>query len=51
MAITVEYDTRVPISLKLRRALALPIYAIALALSFLTDGLAKLAAMLADDPH
>ena len=51
MAITVEYDTRVPTSLKLRRALALPIYAIALALSFLTEGLAKLAAMLADDPH
>jgi hypothetical protein len=51
LAITVEYDPRVPASLKLRRALALPIYAIALALSFLSDGLAKLAAMLADDPR
>jgi hypothetical protein len=51
MAITVEYDNRVPMGLRLRRALAVPIYAIALVLSFLTDGLAHLAAMLADDPH
>jgi hypothetical protein len=51
MAITVEYDSHVPMSLRLRRALALPIYAIALALSFLTEGLSRLAAMLADDPR
>jgi hypothetical protein len=51
MTITVEYDRRVPVSLRLRRALALPIYAIALTLSFLSDGLANLAAMVADDPH
>jgi hypothetical protein len=51
MAITIEHDTRVPKTLKLRRALALPLYAVALVLSFLSDGIANVAAVLARDPH
>ena len=50
MAITAEYDSRVPNSLKLRRALALAIYVVSLILSFVSDGLANLAAMIAADP-
>jgi hypothetical protein len=37
-------------TLKLRRSAATPIYAIALALSFLTDAIGKLAAVIARDP-
>lgn len=37
-------------SLKLRRCAATPIYAIALALSYLSDAIGKLAAMIAGDP-
>ena len=48
---TVEYETRVSTSLKLRQALALPLYTVALILSFLADGLANLAAMVANDPR
>jgi hypothetical protein len=51
MTITVEYGSRVPTSLKLRRALATPLYALALLLSFVTDGIADLAARVAKDPH
>jgi hypothetical protein len=51
MAITVEHDSRTPNSLKLRRALALPIYAVSLILSFVSDGLADLAAAIANDPR
>lgn len=39
-----------PRRLKLRRALALPFYALALALSFISDALGKLAAAIAQDP-
>jgi hypothetical protein len=48
MAITVERDTLI---VKLRRAVALPFYAIALVLCFLSDGIADLAAILANDAH
>ncbi|MBV9458325.1 MAG: hypothetical protein JO141_12525 [Bradyrhizobium sp.] len=41
MTITVEHDSRVPTSLKLRRAIATPLYALALLLSFVTDGIAR----------
>ena len=52
MAITIEYDSaRVPNGFKARRLLALPLYAVALILSFLSDGLANLAAVIAGDPH
>jgi hypothetical protein len=51
MALTFERDHRVPKSLKLRRALATPLYAVALLLSFISDGIADLAAVLANDPH
>jgi hypothetical protein len=50
MALT-ECDHRVPKGLKLRRALALPLYAVALVLSFISDGIANLAAALANDPR
>ena len=50
MAITAEHDSRTPNSLKLRQALALPIYVVSLILSFVSDGLANLAAVIADDP-
>jgi hypothetical protein len=50
MAITIEYDSvRVANKLKVRRALALPLYGIALVLSYLSDGIANLAAWIADD--
>jgi hypothetical protein len=52
MAITIEYDSaREPRGLKVRRSLALPLYVLALILSFLSDGLANLAALIAGDPH
>jgi hypothetical protein len=52
MAITIEYDTaREPSGLKVRRSVALPLYALALILSFLSDGFANLAALIAGDPH
>ena len=52
MAITSEYDrARVPTGLTARRALALPLYAIALILSFLSNGIANVAAVIADDPY
>ena len=47
--LTIERDHRVPKTLKLRRALALPLYVVALVLSFISDGLADLAATLAKD--
>jgi hypothetical protein len=40
----------VPIWFRLRRALALPIYTLALILSFLSDMLGSLAARIAGDP-
>lgn len=36
--------------LKLRRGLALPVYALALVLSYLSDALGNLAAVIAKDP-
>lgn len=52
MAITIEHGSaRVTNGLKVRRALALPLYTISLILSFLSDGLADIAAVLANDPH
>jgi hypothetical protein len=52
MAITIEYDSaREPSALKVRRSLALPLYVLALILSFISDGLANLAARIAGDPH
>jgi hypothetical protein len=52
MTITVEYDSaRAPHGFRARRSIAFPLYALALALSFLSDGLAILAAVIAGDPH
>jgi hypothetical protein len=52
MAATIECDARVPKTLKLRQALAVPLYAVALILSFVTDAIADLAAFVAkDDPY
>jgi hypothetical protein len=51
MALTFQYDDRVPKRLKVRRALATPLYVVALALGFVSDGIASLAAALAKDPH
>ena len=52
MAITIEYDSaREPNGLKARRSLALPLYVLALILSYLSDGLANLAERIAGDPH
>jgi hypothetical protein len=42
-------DVEIPIWLRLRRAVALPLYAIALALSYLSDALGHLAAWIAGD--
>jgi len=39
-----------PRGLKLRRGLALPLYVLALALSYLSDALGSLAAQIAQDP-
>ena len=51
MAISIEYDNfRVSPLLKVRRALALPIYALALILSFVSEGLGDVAAYIARDP-
>jgi hypothetical protein len=47
----VTYDnSRTSISLKLRRAIALPIYAVALIFSYLSEALTKLATSIANDP-
>jgi len=51
MALTFQYDDRVPKSLKVRRAFATPLYAVAPVLSFVSDGVADLAAALAKDPR
>jgi len=51
MTITVDHDSRVSRVLKLRRAVSLPIYVLALILSFLSDGLSNLAAVIAQDTH
>lgn len=52
MAITIEHDrARDPRGLRTRRSLALPLYALALVLSFLSNGLANLAAVIAGDPY
>ena len=37
-------------ALRIRQSLAMPFYATALALSYLSDGLGKLAAVIAGDP-
>jgi hypothetical protein len=42
-------DETVPVWLRLRRALALPVYAVALILSFVSDALGRLAASIAAD--
>ena len=39
-----------PRSLKLRRNVALPLYAVALLLSYLSDAIGKIAAAIAQDP-
>lgn len=50
--ISIENDNvRVPTHLKVRRALALPIYALSLILSFVSDALGDVAALIARDPH
>jgi hypothetical protein len=52
MAVTIEYDSAPETGgIKLRRSVALPLYLLALLLSFLSDGLANLAALIADDPR
>jgi hypothetical protein len=43
-------DSSTPFLLKLRRAIALPIYAVALIFSYLSEALSKLAASIANDP-
>jgi hypothetical protein len=45
----VEQQERVSAALRVRRVLALPLYTIALALSFLSDALGSLAAWVAGD--
>ena len=44
---TVESDSRL---LVVRRSVAVPLYAIALALSYLSDAIGKVAAVIARDP-
>lgn len=39
-----------PRSLKLRRGIALPLYAVALMLSYLSEAIGKIAAAIAQDP-
>jgi hypothetical protein len=43
-------DSSTSLLLKLRRAIALPIYAVALVFSYLSEALTKLAASIANDP-
>ena len=52
MTIIVDSDSAaIPNSIKARQAVALPLYAIALILSFLSDAVANVAATIANDPH
>jgi hypothetical protein len=46
---TITHTEQVPRSLKLRRGIALPLYATALILSYLSDAIGKLAARVAGD--
>jgi hypothetical protein len=50
MTMTTYDSFQEPRRLKLRRGLALPFYALALALSFLSGALGNLAAIIAQDP-
>jgi hypothetical protein len=50
LAMVTYGDSTTPFLLRLRRAIALPIYAVALVFSYLSDALTKLAASIANDP-
>ena len=50
MSVTIT-SARVPNTLKIRQALALPLYSIALVLIFVGEGIGKLSAIIADDPY
>lgn len=50
MTMTTYVSLKEPRGLRLRRGLALPLYALALALSFLSEALGNLAALIARDP-